>query len=226
MRWSAQLSGFLRGRGGCQNRAQPGAAGPFSPFFRRWEEPTKPNKAFRAGVKEASLEMLWKIGAVLLLCGSTVAQKVREDEARRLNLFVTAVSSCSPSGANRWHVACVLELVPSAELCTTRMHASDLQVGDYLVVELSHLTPARHLQSRSGARISSQELEAVSGGVFKGLRELQRIVARIGVQQRRNNTQISSRRSWTPSRTSRASSRALLAQGTQTCGGYRRSDVG
>ena len=183
-------------------------------------------------MKDASLEMLCKTGVFLLLCGSIAAQEVREDEAGRFNLFVTALSSCSPSSANRWHVVCVLEQVPSAELYITQMHASDLQVGDYLQGELSQLTPARHLQSRAGARISLQEFEAVSEGMFKGLRELQRIVARIGAQQRWTNPQILSRRSWTLSTSSRASSRALLAQGshlsadTQTCSSYRRPDLG
>ena len=101
--------------------------------------------------------------------------------------------------------------VPSVQL-----HIARMQVGGYLLQELSQLSATRYAKSDPGAWISSQDFEAVSGGVVKGLQGLRRIVARIGAQRRRKHSRRLSRRAWTLP-TSRASSRTLLAGGA-LCG--------
>ena len=154
--------------------------------------------------------MLFKLCILLLLCGSTAAQEVREDEANRFNLFVTALASCSPSGSNRWHVVCVLEQVSPAELHVVRMHAPISQVGVYLLDELSQRTAAQYAKSHLAARISWPNFKTVSKGVVEGIQELQRVLARIGAQRWRTNTRRVSRQTLL---TSRALARTLLGTG-------------
>ena len=151
--------------------------------------------------------------ALLLCASSAAAQEVREDDAGRFNLFMTALSACGRSDASRWHVLCVLEQVSSAELHIARMHALDLQVGVYLLNELSQLEAVRHTESYPEAWTGSQHFKALSGGIAMGLKGLQHRVARIGIQRRRTRSRRPSSRPRTPS-TSQALSRTLLASGT------------
>ena len=109
--------------------------------------------------------MRGKIFLLLLLCGSNAAKKVREDEASRFDRFMTALSACSPSGANRWPVVCALEQVYPAEIHVELTYALDVQVETYLLDELSQPTAARRAGLPEGAQISSNDFKALSANV-------------------------------------------------------------
>ena len=153
---------------------------------------------------------------LLSLCGSSVAQEVRQDEVSRYNLFMAALSACTPSGTTPSHVLCVLDQAYASELNVARMHPTDWQVRNYLLDELWQLRVARHAEPHLEARISSHSFKAVSGRVLKDLKELQGSVARVGA---RIGAQIRPSSPFSTLSTRVSSSRTLLGTSWSTLEG-------